>query len=338
MRNPNGYGSVIKLHGNRRRPYQVRKTVGFNEKKHPIYQTLAYVTTREEGMILLAQFNNAPWDVEKSKITLADLFALWQERKATKPKSTHDMMKTAYNHCKAHYNAKYIDIKAYHMQDTIDNSGCGYATQNAIKVFWRNMGKFALELDITSKNYGTLLTSATAVAETSREPFSSDEITAIWVIQSQPWVDSVLFLLYTGFRISEMLDLRKANVNLDNGTMTGGTKTTAGKNRVVPIHSKICHIVEARMQEDGEFLFSHNGRQCGSTTYRKLWRDIMQAANIQHTPHDCRHTFRSRLDSVGANKRCIDLMMGHKSNDVGERIYTHKTLDELKHAIELVTG
>jgi len=361
MRNPNGYGSVIKLHGNRRRPYQVRKTVGFNEKGHPVYQTLAYVTTREEGMILLAQFNNAPWDVEKSKITLADLFVLWRERKANKPKSTHDMMKTAYNHCKAHYNAKYIDIKAYHMQDTIDNSGCGYATQNAIKVFWRNMGKFALELDITSKNYGTLLTSATAVAETSRKPFSSAEIAAIWAMMgakvssragsenkycsqsevpaaARRWVDSVLFLLYTGFRISEMLDLRKANVNLENGTITGGMKTNAGKNRVVPIHSRIRHIVEARMQEDGEFLFSRKGKQCAENTYRKLWHEIMQAANMTHTPHECRHTFRSRLDSAGANKRCIDLMMGHKSNDVGERIYTHKTLDELKSAIELVTG
>jgi len=63
----------------------------------------------------------------------------------------------------------------------------------------------------------------------------------------------------------------------------------------------------------------------------------MSAAAVQHTPHNCRHTFRSRLDSAGANKRCIDLMMGHKSKDVGERVYTHKTIDELKAAIELVT-
>ena len=30
-------------------------------------------------------------------------------------------------------------------------------------------------------------------------------------------------------------------------------------------------------------------------------------------------------------------MMGHKSKDVGERVYTHKTLEELKTAIELIT-
>ena len=60
--------------------------------------------------------------------------------------------------------------------------------------------------------------------------------------------------------------------------------------------------------------------------------------SIDKTPHECRHTFRSRLDSAGANKVCIDLMMGHKSKEVGERVYTHKKLEELKFAIELIAS
>jgi len=54
-------------------------------------------------------------------------------------------------------------------------------------------------------------------------------------------------------------------------------------------------------------------------------------------PHECRHTFRSQLDSAGANKVCIDLMMGHKSKGTSERVYTHKTIQELKENIELIT-
>ena len=61
----------------------------------------------------------------------------------------------------------------------------------------------------------------------------------------------------------------------------------------------------------------------------------MDKLEMKHTPHECRHTFRTKLDSAGANKKSIDLMMGHKSKDVGERIYTHKTIEELKEAIEL---
>ena len=336
MRNPNGYGSVVKLKGNRRRPFRVRKTVGFNEKGHPIIQVIAYTETREEGLILLAAYNKNPWDVDAASTTFADLFELWIERKAPRTTiSTVKMMKTAYKHCKSCYNLKYANIKAYHMQETIDGCGSGYGAQHHIKTFWRHMDKFALELDVTTSNYSVLLTTAPK-EETTRTPFTEEEIKAVWTLEGQPWVDSVLFLLYTGFRFSEMLDLPKVGIDLEAGTIKGGTKTAAGKNRIVPIHPRIRHIVEARMQEDGKHLFSYKGNRCGGTTYREFWREVMGAAKIEHTPHECRHTFRSRLDSAGANKRCIDLMMGHKSSDVGERIYTHKTPEELRTAIELV--
>ena len=74
-----------------------------------------------------------------------------------------------------------------------------------------------------------------------------------------------------------------------------------------------------------------------SKWYYEIWNEIMNEAEMRHTPHECRHTFRSALDSADGNKRCIDLIMGHKSKDVGERIYTHKTLTELKATVELIT-
>jgi integrase len=40
--------------------------------------------------------------------------------------------------------------------------------------------------------------------------------------------------MYSGWRISELLNLKTADVDLQAGTMKGGTKTKAGKNRVVP--------------------------------------------------------------------------------------------------------
>ena len=55
MKNPNGYGTVVKLSGNRRKPYAVRKTIGFNKKGYPIYQTIGYKETRETGMEMLAR-------------------------------------------------------------------------------------------------------------------------------------------------------------------------------------------------------------------------------------------------------------------------------------------
>ena len=337
MRNPNGYGSVIKLSGNRRRPFQVRKTIGWNEKGHPIYQTLDYTKTREEGMILLATYNKDPWDVDRVNMTLDGLFTLWFEKKAVKlGRSNQQSLKAAYGHCKSLAQLKYTSIKAYHMQETIDLCGYGYSTQGAIKALWGHLDRFALELDVTMRNYSSLLQAA-PIPETSKNPFSEEEIKTMWHMQDMPWVDSVLFLLYTGFRISEMLGVETAKVNLETNTITGGTKTKAGKDRVVPIHSKLRSIVERRLESGDKYLFSNNGKRCIDTIYRTFWHDIMKAAEMKHAPHECRHTFRSRLDSLGANKKCIDMMMGHKSKDVGERVYTHKTIDELRAAIELMT-
>ena len=81
MRNPNGYGSVVKLSGNRRNPFCVRKTKGWNEKGHPIYDVIGYFPTREAGMIALAEYNRNPYDVDKATITLSELFQKWSERK-----------------------------------------------------------------------------------------------------------------------------------------------------------------------------------------------------------------------------------------------------------------
>lgn len=69
-----------------------------------------------------------------------------------------------------------------------------------------------------------------------------------------------------------------------------------------------------------------------------VWNELMNTLNMDHTPHECRHTFRSRLDSAGANKVCIDRLMGHKSKGTGERVYTHKNIEELRLNIELITN
>ena len=333
MKNPNGYGTVTKLSGNRRKPWIVKE--GISGRQKPI----GYTATKEEGMILLAQYNNDPWDIEADKITLQELFDLWEEKRAVKlGTSNRSSLKSAYKHCSKLGKVRYKQIKSYQMQDCIDSCGCGYSTQGAIKNLWGHLDRFALELDIISKRCSDLLTSD-PIPETTKEIFTDEEVSRLWENQNFPWVDSLLFFLYTGFRISEMIDLRTETVNLQEWTLTGGTKTAAGKNRLIPIHSKIQSIVQGRFEQSKSgYLFEYNGEKLNQTQYRKFWAAIMEALKMDHTPHECRHTFRSRLDSAGANKVCIDRLMGHKSKETGERVYTHKNIEELRLNIELITN
>lgn len=335
MRNPNGYGTVVKLSGNRRRPYAVRKTAGFNEKGYPVYKNIGYAETKAEGLMILAEYNRNPYDIDLHKITVEEVYKKWSERDFSKmSKSSVCALKRAWKHCQAVYKIKYRELKAYQMQDCIDNCGCGYSTQGAIKNLFGHLDRFALELDIIVKSNSSLV-SAEPIPETKKIPFTDDEVNAVWEID-HPWIDSVLTFLYMGWRISELLTIRTENVDLEVGTITAGLKTRNGKNRIVPIHQKIMPLIKRRYEEHNEYLFSYKGKKCSNSQYYIIWNEIMELLQTKHTPHECRHTFRSRLDSAGANKVCIDLLMGHKSKEVGERVYTHKTIQELIDTIALL--
>lgn len=350
MRNPNGYGTVTKLSGNRRKPFTIRKTKGWDNEGKRIVSYLGYYETKEEALMVLAEYNRNPYDIDAAKITLEELFKMWLEFKLPKlGKSNQGSLRSAFKHCLKFKNMKYKELKAFHMQDCIDNCGCGYSTQASIRNLFKHLDKFAYELDVINKQYSILLTSE-PIPETSKKPFTDEEVNEVWEIQDQEWVDSVLFLLYSGFRISEMLSIESENVDLVARTIKGGVKTKAGKDRIVPIHSKIVQFVQRRKAQGNKYLFNcpysenapaylikySENKPMSALRYYDLWYAIMEQLGFVHTPHECRHTFRSRLDSAGANKRCIDLMMGHKSKDVGERIYTHKTIEQLTEAIELL--
>lgn len=336
MKNPNGYGSVVKLSGNRRRPFAVRKTTGFNEKGHPIYLCIGYTETREEGMILLAEYNRSPYSVEDRNITVKGVYEKWIDfNKGKMTDASYGSFRAAWKHCTAVYNESYRTLKSLQVQSCIDNCPRSYSTKGAIKNLFNHLDRYAMEIDLIDRPR-CLLVTAPSAPETTRVPFTNEEITTLWEHSGEEWVDTVLIFIYTGMRISELLNLKTAAVDFEQETITGGTKTAAGKNRVIPIHPKIMPFIKARADGGNEYLISVNGRKCTSARYYSEWGKLMAGLNTKHTPHECRHTFRSMLDSAGANKRCIDLIMGHRSKDVGERVYTHKTIDELKATILLL--
>lgn len=336
-KNPNGYGSVVKLSGNRRKPYTARKTSGWNDKGHPIYLTIGYYATREEAMIALAEYNKNPYDIQSTKMTVEEVFQKFMEIKAPKmPKSSSAVIKSSFKHCKAIYQIPYKDLKSYQMQDVIDNCGRGYSTQGQIKTMFYHLDRFAMELDIISKRNSELIT-RDVTPDTSKEPFTDEEVQILWDHKDEPFVWTVLVLIYSGWRITEFLTMKTSSIDLEAGTMMGGIKTKAGKDRIVPIHSLIMDIIKQHYDPSCEtFIHDDHGNPYSDCVYREKFHNVLGRYGINHTPHECRHTFRSKLDSAGANKRCIDLMMGHKSIDVGERIYTHKTLSELKTELEKI--
>lgn len=58
------------------------------------------------------------------------------------------------------------------------------------------------------------------------------------------FIDTILILIYTGMRVGELLDIKVENVHINEKYMVGGSKTEAGKNRVIPFHERIVPLVK----------------------------------------------------------------------------------------------
>ncbi len=334
-RNPNGYGCVTKLKGNRSRPWCVKVTI-YDEEGHAKQTPIGYAETEEKANILLAQYNNNPWNIDREKITLVVLYQRWAEIKLPKlGSSLQYSLKAAFKHCSKYYGVKYRSLRAYQMQDCIDNCGYGYSTQAAIKNLWGHLDQFAFELDIIDKMYSQL-TSAPPIPETTREPFTDAQIESLWKIKDEPWVDTVLIYIYTGFRLQELLGMKTEQVNIKEWYFEGGIKTAAGKCRIVPIHNRIKPFVKALVKQGNSYLFTYNDKKLSKQFYYKCWDEVMKKIGADKTPHEARHTFETNLDNAKGNRKCIDMLMGHKSKDVGNRVYNHKTIQQLRDTISLL--
>ena len=111
------------------------------------------------------------------------------------------------------------------------------------------------------------LTTAPPIPETKRTPFTPEQINELWKIKDEPWVDTVLIYLYTGFRLNELLGMKTEQVNIKEWYFQGGIKSASGKDRIVPIHERIKPLVKALVDQGNKYLFSHQGGKVSKFQY-----------------------------------------------------------------------
>ena len=343
MRIPSGYGGIVKLKGNRRKPYQVRLTKGFTDEGKQIYMYLGYYARRGEALEALAEYNSSPYDITRETITFAEVYKKWSNEHFKKVSSSSiERYSNAYRkYCKSLYKMRFKDIRLTHLQTVIDNCGMAHPTRASIKTLFAVLTRFAMKNDIVDKDYAQYVDVGQREGKINRKPFTQEEIDKLFkYVDTFDYLDTILIMIYSGLRVGEMLDLRIENIHLEERYMVGGSKTEAGKNRIIPINKKIEPFIRKYYEKnkDKEFLIINSlGRPMGYSNYRReKFDNIMEKLKMEHKPHDARHTFASLMDSAGANKLCIKRIIGHSSQDITEDIYTHKTLEELIEAIDLI--
>lgn len=228
-------------------------------------------------------------------------------------------------------------------------------TKESIKYLFNHIFAYAVEARIVERNYAKEFSLDKKIYKEKSEnhkekiPFSEEEMNKLWKsVEFVPFADMILFACYSGWRPGELVELKVEDVDLDSGFIKGGIKTTAGKNKLVPIHSLVKSIVEKYYNEaievKSKYLFNDITKKKGIglsyDQYLTRFNNVMHQLNFRSdiTPHYTRHTFitKAKARGVNMNEYILKLIVGHEIGDLTEHIYTHRELQDLKEEIELI--
>lgn len=349
MRQPNGFGGVSKIGGDkkRRNPWRARVTDRWewDETKGRAIQkfrTIGYFPTRKDAIIALSDYNRNPAAKGTADVTFSELFEMWKVKKFD---GISQQGKRAYNGVYKHsaplHDMKVKDIKAEHMESIMDNLTGGVALQKMLKTFWNQIFRFALERDIITKSYAEFvkIRDKDSRSSSKRQPFTKEQIQLLWDnVDKIDGIDTVLIMIYTGMRPSELLTIHTENIHLSERYMIGGIKTDAGKDRVIPLHKSIIPLIEKRISGNGNthLVSMKNGNEMQYRYYLQyLWNPVKESLELERTPHECRHTFVTLATAAGVDSRILKMIVGHSTGDITER-YTHAHVDTLVQAVDMI--
>ena len=141
-------------------------------------------------------------------------------------------------------------------------------------------------------------------------------------------------LLYaTGLRVSELVNLRQQDLNLESGYLT--TTGKGRKQRLVPVGDEAAawlarYVREARpallkkRSAPRLFVNARGGTGLTRVGFWKVLKEYGKQAGVRGSlsPHVLRHSFATHLLERGADLRAIQLMLGHSDLSTTQ-IYTH---------------
>lgn len=365
---PNGFGQISELKGrNLRKPFRAMVTVGKTPKGKPICKLLkpeAFFETYNDAYAALVEYNRNPYDLDDS-MTMSELYEKWKEDYVNSGKKLESLRAQSYawRYCGPLYGMMVKEVRPRHIQGCVENASAiidgmereaSANTKNKVKSVLNLMFDYAVQHELTDKNYSRMVKLPISLQRELREkeehhtPYTEEEMMKIWnSIGIVDYVDILLIQCYSGWRPGEIGLIKIKDVNLDDWSYTGGIKTEAGRNRTVPIHSRIRELVRERYNEaikvNREYLFNYRDKEgrYSQITYRRyqsIVNNIKKALNLNpdHKPHDGRAHFVTMAKEAGVDEYAIKYMVGHSISDITERVYTTRSFDWLRSEIEKI--
>lgn len=317
---PNGTGSVYKLSGNRTRPWVVAR----NNKP------MSYHATKAEALIALEKLAGKAIS-ERANYTFAEVYEEWRKEHsrdiAEHSITTYD---AAYKWFSPVHNKKFRALRTSDFQaiiDSVTEAGRKRASADKAKQLANQMSQWAIREDICDKNYAAFVRLPDNDAAV-KAIFTDQQIAALEADSSEA-ARIVLMLIYTGVRIGELFSATMENYH-ETYYITG-SKTEAGRDRVVPIPPVAQpHFKYFAEKSSALILDSYVGNRTARMFRARDFKVLMQKHGIENvTPHSARHTFVSRAVATGVPAESLKLIVGHATYATTVDVYNHASAEQL---------
>ena len=141
----------------------------------------------------------------------------------------------------------------------------------------------------------------------------------------------IMFLIYTGCRKGEALDLKWDDVDLDNDFIAiKATKTR--HDRYIPVSAPLKELLDAVEKVDGcLYVFNSGGKKI--VDFKHSFKTACRNAGLKDLRiHDLRHVFASKMVMNGTSLYITGELLGHRTPNMTKR-YSHLVPDTLRKAV-----
>ncbi|MBW7848805.1 MAG: tyrosine-type recombinase/integrase [Bacteroidales bacterium] len=189
---------------------------------------------------------------------------------------------------------------------------------NAVKMYYKVMGKRTLQLEQVNRPMRDKVLPGI---------YSKEEVEKILQQIANPKHKAMIFLIYSsGLRISEVLHLRKEDLQRDRGLLFI-RKSKGRKDRFTTLANNALTLIDTYLADNNpkEYLFEGQfGGRYSTTSIRNVLHEAKRRAGVttKGSVHTLRHSFATHLLENGTDLRYIQELLGHESSKTTE-IYTH---------------
>lgn len=348
-RRPQSQGTITKLSGKRHNPYWVRLPADYSSGV-PTRKSLGCFPTYAAAAEALSKAIYLPAKSE-TDVTLQDLY----ERFITSyyydalSKSAQGSHRTAWKHLSGRASVCVSEINKDTFQTPINQmhkNGLKRESLSKARNLCSLLCKEAMGMGLLTVNYGQLV-QLPKQDSIPVKPFSTKDIKKLWDAfdSGNKAVEAVLIMIYTGMRPSELLGVAiETHLHIDREYwyIKTGSKTKAGKNRIIPIPYVLRPVIECAcsgrfrgpliMAEHGGFYRLDNWRP-------RNFNPLMEALGLEgYVPYSCRHTYADLQKRRAIIPEILASIMGHEDYSTTVEHYFSTTDDDICRLCEAADG